>query len=39
MKKDLDKTFVNETYSKPPLKNYPTNRIIYNHIDEIRSID
>ena len=26
-------------YSKPPEKNYPTNNIVYNHIDEIWSID
>ena len=39
MKKDLAKTFVDEIYSKPPRKNYPTNKIIYNHIDEIWSID
>ena len=39
MKKDLTKTFINEFYSTPPRKNYPTNKIIYNHIDEIWSID
>ena len=39
MKKDLTKTFINEIYSKSPKKNYPTNKVIYNHIDEIRSID
>ena len=37
--KDLIKIFVEEIYSKPPRKNYPTNKIIYNHIDEIWSID
>ena len=38
MKKKLIKTFINEIYSKPQLRNYPTNKIIYNHIDEIRFI-
>ena len=33
------KIFIDEIYSKPPKKNYPTNKIIYNHIDEIWSID
>ena len=37
--KDLIKIFVDEIYSKPPIKNYPTNKKVYNHIDEIRSID
>ena len=39
MKKDLTKIFIDETYSKPPRRNYPTKKIIYNHIDEIWSID
>ena len=39
MKKDLTKKFVDEIYSKAPKKNYETNRIVYNHIDEIWSID
>ena len=39
MKKDLTKIFIDEIYSKPPMKNYPTNKIVYNHIDEIWSID
>ena len=39
MKKDLTKIFIDEIYSKPPRRNYPTNKIIYNHIDEIWSID
>ena len=38
-KKDLIRTFVDEIYSKPPRKNYPTNKIVNNHIDEIWSID
>ena len=37
--KDLIKTFVHEFYSKPPMRNYETNKIIYNHFDEIWSID
>ena len=37
-KRNLIKTLVDEIYSKPPKKNYPTNKIIYNHIDEIWSI-
>ena len=39
MKKDLTKIFIDEIYSKPPIKNYPTNKIIYDHIDDIWSID
>ena len=39
MKRDLTKIFIDEIYSKPPRKNYPTNKIVYNHIDEIWSID
>ena len=31
--------FIVEIYSSPPKKNYPTNKIVYNHIDEIWSID
>ena len=37
--KNLIKIFVDEIYSKPPIKNYPTNKIVYNSIDEIWSID
>ena len=39
MKKDLTKIFVDEIYSKPPRRNYPTNKLIYNDLDEIWSID
>ena len=39
MKKVLARIFFDEIYSKAPRKNYPTNKIIYNHIDEIWSID
>ena len=38
-KKDNIKIFIDELYSKPPKRNYPTNKIVYNHIDEIWSID
>ena len=38
-KRNLTKTFVDEIYSKPPRRNYPTNKITYNHIDENWSID
>ena len=37
--KDKIKIFIDEIYSKPPKKNYPTNKIVYNHINEIWSID
>ena len=39
MKRDLTKIFIDEIYSSPPRKNYPTNKIVHNHIDEIWSID
>ena len=39
MKKELIKTFVDDIYSKPPKKKYETNKLVYNHIDEIWSID
>ena len=39
MEKDLTKIFIDEIYSTPPRKNFPTNKIKYNHIDEIWSID
>ena len=39
MKKDITKIFIDEIYSTPPRKNYPTNKIIYNHVDDIWSID
>ena len=38
VKRDLTNIFMDEIYSKPPMKNYPTNKIIYNHLDEIWSI-
>ena len=39
VKRDLTKIFIDEIYSSPPRKNYPTNKIIYNHTDEMWSID
>ena len=39
MKRDLTKIFVDEIYSKAPKRNYSTNKIVYNHTDEIWSID
>ena len=39
IKRDLTKIFVDEIYSKASLRNYPTKKIVYNHIDEIWSID
>ena len=33
------KIFIDEIYSTPPKKNYKTNKIVYNNIDEIWSID
>ena len=39
VKRDLIKIFIDEIYSTPPRKNYPTDKRIYNHIDEIWSID
>ena len=39
IKKDLTKIFIDEIYSSPPKISYPTNEIIYNHFDEIWSID
>ena len=39
MKKDNIKKFNDEIYSKCSLRNYPIKKIIYNHIDEIWSID
>ena len=39
IRKDLTKIFIDETYSKPPKRKYLTNKILYNHVDEIWSID
>ena len=39
MKRDIFKKFIDEIYNKPTKKKYPTNKIIYNHIDELWSTD
>ena len=39
MKKDLTKLFIDEVYSKPPKKNYPTNKTIIKSIDDTWSSD
>ena len=39
MKKDSTKIFIDEIYSTPPRKNYPTNKAVSNFVDEIWSID
>ena len=39
MKKDLTKIFIDELNSKPPKKNYETNKLVYNDIDGIWSFD
>ena len=33
------KFFINEIYSKPPKKSYPTYKTDVNHIDDIWSLD
>ena len=39
IKKDLTKVSIDEINSTPPKKNYPTNKVVYNHVDEIWCID
>ena len=39
VKRELIKIFIDEIYSSPTKKNFPTNKLIDNHIDEIWSID
>ena len=39
MQKDLTKTLIDEIYSPPPRKKYTNNKLVYNHIDDIWSID
>ena len=39
MKKELTKLFIDEIYSKPPNKNYPTNKTIIKSIDDTWSSD
>ena len=38
-KRDLFNFFIDEIYSKPPKRTYETNKIIYNLMHEIWSID
>ena len=38
-KRDVIKICIDEEYSKAPLRNYPTNKIVYNYVDEMWSID
>ena len=38
MKKDITKIFIDEIYTKTTQKKFETNKIAYNHIDEIWSI-
>ena len=38
-KKGKIKIFIDEIYSAPPMRNCPNNKIVYNHVDEIWSID
>ena len=39
MKRDLTKLFIDEIYSKPPLRNYPTNTTKIKSIDDTWSSD
>ena len=39
VKEDLIKISIHEIYSKPAMRNFPTNKTNYNRIDEIWSID
>ena len=39
MKKDLTKIFIHELYSKPPKKNYPTNKTMIKSVDDTWSSD
>ena len=39
MKKDLTKIFIDEIYSKPPKKNYPTNKTMNKSVDDTWSSD
>ena len=38
-KKDLTKIFIDEIYTKPPRKNYETNKFVYKGIDDTWSSD
>ena len=35
IKNDLTRTFIDEIFSKPPKRNFKTNKTLFNHIDEI----
>ena len=35
----LNQVFVDEIYNRSQVRNYPTNKLIYNHVDDIWSID
>ena len=39
MKRGVTENFIDEIYSIPPRKIYPTKKIINNHIDETWNID
>ena len=39
MKRDLINLYTDEIYSKSPLRNYRTDKKVYDHINEIWSID
>ena len=39
VKRDSIKIFIDEIYSKAPFTKYPTNKIVYNRIDDIWSIN
>ena len=39
MKKQTTTIFIDEIYSKAPRENFPNNKLIYNYVDEIWSID
>ena len=39
MKSDLIKIFIDEIYNAPLKKKCPTNKVFYNHVDEIWSTD
>ena len=34
-KKDITKIFIDETYSTPPMRIFPANELLHNHIDGI----
>ena len=36
---DITKNFIDEIYNTPPRRNYPTEKIVSHHIDEIWNID